>query len=74
MNNFDFLSLRLSLRFYMSLHSKIFLKSMHRQQFPRLSEFIKIQNYFSDHWVGEYTIQSVDDINTKIITCSFDQE
>ena len=51
-----------------------FLKSICNQGFPRLSEFIKIQNYFSVYWVDKYTIQSVDSINTKTITCLFDQE
>ena len=45
-----------------------FLKSMHNQGFPRFSEFMKNWNYFSVRWVGKCTIQSVDDINTKIIT------
>ena len=62
-NNFDFLSPRLRLR-YMSLHSqaitRIFLKTMHMQWFPRLSEFMKIQNYSSVHWADECTIQSVE--------------
>ena len=45
-----------------------FLKSMHNQGFSRLSEFMKTWNSFSVHWVGKCTIQSMDGINTKIIT------